>query len=43
VKQILTAVISIGKENLPAVVQNFQCQLQMVMDANGANTENVFT
>jgi hypothetical protein len=35
-------VIGIGDETLAAVVWNFQCQLQMVMDANVAHTENVY-
>jgi hypothetical protein len=40
--KISEAVIGTSNETLAAVVWNFQCQLQTVMDAVVAHTENVY-
>jgi hypothetical protein len=40
-QEISPAVISISEEIPAAVVQNFQCWLQMVLGANGEHTENI--
>jgi hypothetical protein len=42
-QEISVVVTSINEETLVAIVQNFRCQLQLVLDASGAYTENVFT
>jgi hypothetical protein len=42
-QEISAAVINVSEETLAAVVQNFRHRLQMVLDANGAHIENVFT
>jgi uncharacterized iron-regulated protein len=41
-QEISAAVISISEGTLAAVVQNFRCRLQMVLDADGEHIENVF-
>jgi hypothetical protein len=41
-QQILATVISISEETVAAVVQNFQHQLQVVLNSDDAHTENVF-
>jgi hypothetical protein len=41
-QEISAAVIGVSEETLVALVRNVRCQLQMVMDADGAYTENVF-
>jgi hypothetical protein len=40
-QDISAAVISVSEETLAAVVRNFRRRLQMVLDADGAHTENV--
>jgi post-segregation antitoxin (ccd killing protein) len=40
-QEISAAVINVSEETLVALARNFR-QLQMVMDADGAYTENVF-
>jgi hypothetical protein len=42
-QEISAAVISISEETLAAVVQNFRCRLQVVLDADDEHIENVFT
>jgi hypothetical protein len=43
-QEILAAVISVSKETLAALADawNFQFQLQLVLETDGAYTENVF-
>jgi hypothetical protein len=42
-QEISAAVISVSEETLAAVVQNYRRRLQMVLDADSAHIENVFT
>jgi hypothetical protein len=42
-QEISAAVNSVSEETPAAVVRNFRLRLQMVLDADGACTENVFT
>jgi hypothetical protein len=42
-QEISAAVISVSEETLATVVRNFRRRLRMVLDADGAHIENVFT
>jgi hypothetical protein len=42
-QEISAAVISVSEETLGVFVRNFRRRLQMVLDADGAHIENVFT
>jgi hypothetical protein len=42
-QEISAAVISVSEDTLAAVLRNFRCRLQMVLDADGAHIKNVFT
>jgi hypothetical protein len=42
-QQISTEVIRVSEENLAAVLRNFRRRLHMVLGADGAYIENVFT
>jgi hypothetical protein len=41
-QEISAAVISVSEETLIALVRNFRRQLQMVLEADDAHTENVY-
>jgi hypothetical protein len=41
-QEISAAVITVSEETLVALVRNFRRQLKMVMEGDGAYTENVF-